>query len=316
MTGNVTLSLEIEFGWGFHDLTKSSKYDKLSTGRKEETKYLKRLLKACDVYRVPISFNIVGHLLLPECSGDHDSPLGAEWFAADPGTDMDTDPLFYAPDIVKLIQDAEVEHEICTHTYSHVLFDEISDAVIDWELKRVKEVHAAAGLNRPETLVPPRHQLPPEQKIRENDIHTVRVPFLDVEKPTNNFQSFVWILTRDHPVGSPDTSNGVVKTRCPPYPSLTATYLQNGQTKPHPVFRLMPVRARQAIHHRYLRDGLQRAIERETYIHYWSHLHNLSNEQQWQPLCSFLSELGNARSDEDITLKTMRELGREIVDDR
>ena len=90
----VTLSLEVELGWGVHDV---DEYERISDRRERETDALERLLSACDKHGVPFSFDIVDHLFHAACSGEHDSPHRDGWFDEDPGTDWKTDPLFYAP---------------------------------------------------------------------------------------------------------------------------------------------------------------------------------------------------------------------------
>ena len=42
-----------------------------------------------------------------------------DWFKADPCTNLQTDPNWYAPDLIKLIRDSKVKHEIGSHTFSH-----------------------------------------------------------------------------------------------------------------------------------------------------------------------------------------------------
>lgn len=316
MSGVVTLSLEIELGWGFHDLEKDSKYDHLSDGRVEETKFIERLLDLCDDVGIQFSFNVVGHLLLQECDGAHQGPHEKRWFAADPGTNADTDPLFYAPDILSQIQDAKIDHEICTHTFSHVLFDEIDSETVDWELEKVHNQHKSFGIDRPETLVPPRHQIPSEEKLRENGMHTVRTPFDGSTKPENKARSFVWILSRTPTTGPPTVKNGILKTRCPSYPCLTATHLQNGQKSPHPIFQMIPLRVRQSLQRRHMCRGLEEAIKNESPIHFWTHLYNMSNEQQWKPLSDFLEELAERHDSGDIEIQTMQELGQDHLDSR
>ncbi len=118
MTGIVTISIEIELGWGYHDI---GDYRKLSDGRVAETKALSRLLSLCEELHIPITFDVVGHLLLEKCGGNHDGPHPEGWFSADPGTDVSEDPLFYAPDLIQDIVDTDVDHEIGSHTFSHIV---------------------------------------------------------------------------------------------------------------------------------------------------------------------------------------------------
>lgn len=131
MAGVVTLSVEVELAWGQHDKGSEAFESVLSEGRTSETAALRRLLSTCDDLDIPISFDVVGHLFHDSCSGIHQSPHDSGWFDADPGTDLDTDPLFYAPDLIRSIDDATTDHGICTHTYSHALCDEISTATLE-----------------------------------------------------------------------------------------------------------------------------------------------------------------------------------------
>jgi len=154
MTGKITLSIEIELAWGHHD--QQTNHSLLSNRRKIETETLKRLLACCDEYQIPITFDIVGHLLETSCEGTHDGPHETGWFGADPGTDVDSDPLFYAPDLVRMIRTAKVDHEICTHSYSHVLGDTADPAVIEWELRTVDALWERHGLKKTRVIHPPK----------------------------------------------------------------------------------------------------------------------------------------------------------------
>ena len=123
MVATAVHSIEIELAWGWHDRERENRYESLSSDRTTETETLVWLLDIGDKYRIPFTFDIVAHLLCPSCDGSHAGPHSPGWFKEDPGTDVGTDPLFYAPDLVRMIQDARVDHEICTHTFSHVSAD-------------------------------------------------------------------------------------------------------------------------------------------------------------------------------------------------
>lgn len=112
MAGALTISLEIELAWGTHDKDSNDRFDHISPRREVETKTLNNLLKLCDDLELPITFDVVGHLFLSSCDGSHPSPHEGDWFASDPGTDEESNPLFYAPDMVKNIRDAKVDHEL------------------------------------------------------------------------------------------------------------------------------------------------------------------------------------------------------------
>jgi hypothetical protein len=300
MTGSATISVEIELGWGFHDYADPYDVPELSDDGEKEREALDWFLSVCDDAGVPVTFDVVGHLLLSSCDGDHDGPHPDGWFDRDPGTDAETDPLFYFPEAVEKIRDAEVDHEVCTHTFSHVMCDEVRDEVLDWEFGRVSQLHD----DRIVSLVPPRHRKPSYDVLRRNGIEVVRLA-TDDEPPSNQARRYVWNLTRDHPLDSPTETDGVVETRSSPFMTLTASYLSSGVSSPHPAYRVIPRRLRQRTHERFLLSGLDAASRENSHIHYWTHLYNMSNEAQRKPIRRFVETLG---SRERIEKKRMAEL--------
>jgi hypothetical protein len=305
----ITISLEVELGWGTHDLPDGPRSDMFSSDRKKETEILRALLSRCDELALPLTFDVVGHLMEEKCDGSHDGPHRQGWFDADPGENMTTEPLFYASGIVDTITKANVKHEIATHTYSHVLFDEIEAAVVDWELHRVREVHDNLCIRSPVSLVPPRHREPPIELLSEHGVNVVRVPIerIDTDR-RRKLNSFNRILGRSHPSGKLETEGGVVLSYTSFEPSLTAPFLPNGQCQPHPIFRTVPLRLRERLQSRYLSDALYNAIESDTHLHLWSHLGNLANDYQWSVVNQFLSELAEAVQQHDAEVMPMAAL--------
>jgi len=307
MVATVTLSIEIELGWGRID--KPGPHPALSDGRKAETESLKRLLAVCDEHGVPITFDVVGHLLHEECDGYHEGPHPDGWFEKDPGTDVETDPHFYAPDFVEMILDAEVDHEIATHTYSHVLCDEVGPEVVDWELQRVKEIHEAFGLELPRSFVSSRHRTPPHAVLRDHGIDVIRIPFPEYRAPGLGAPgTFAWILGRTHPLGRTQKGNGITETYCTPHPSMTMTYLPNGQGSPSLPFQVISRRLRKKLHRRYLQRAVDTAVKQGGSVHLWTHLYNLANEAQWPQVRDALARLDRERSQGQVRLEPMADL--------
>ena len=142
MTGTVVVSLDAELAWGYHDEHESAvgsdrlqrahaaltrgyypghgiTSDELETARESWI----RLLDSFDEFDVPATWAIVGHLFRDGCDGEHaDHPLAPEWFANDPGGTVAEQPLWFAPDLVDAIVDRSTNHEIGSHSYSHVEF--------------------------------------------------------------------------------------------------------------------------------------------------------------------------------------------------
>lgn len=313
MTGKITISLELELGWGMHDLEDPNKFEALSDGRVAETETLHRLLDVCDELGLPITFDAVGHLLLDSCTGAHDGPYPEGWFDEDPGGDVDSNPLFFAPDLVEAISDADVEHEICTHTFSHILCDETPPTLLDHELDRCAQVHQDAGLSPFKSFVPPRHHTPDRDVLRRHGIETVRVATNEpatgaVSAWAQRARSFSRILGRKHPVRQLHESAGVTETYTSVEPSLTAPFLPTGQAPPHPAFRPFPLHYRKQIQTRYLNTALEDAIRSESHAHLWSHLFNMANEPQWSVIHPFLRRVAAERDRGRISVERMCDL--------
>ena len=93
------------------------------------------ILQICDEYNIPLTWATVGHLFLNSCNSIsgcvHPDILrlphfennfwkfsGKDWFENDPSTNYINDPEWYCPDLIKLILETKVKHEIGFHTFS------------------------------------------------------------------------------------------------------------------------------------------------------------------------------------------------------
>jgi len=307
MAATVTLSIEVELAWGRHDLPGGGR-QVLDPERTAETSALQRLLATCDRLDLPISFDVVGHLLHESCDGTHDSPHEPGWFDADPGSDVGTDPLFYAPDLVERIDDATTDHEICTHTYSHALCDEISKETLEWEFERVETLHAAAGVTPPKSFVAPRHRAVPHDVLRRHGIEVLRRPFAEREHRDDGLIGFVGQYRRTHPLVDARPVDGLVETYCASRPTLTAPFLKNGRRRPPTEHRVLPRRLRQRLHRRFLHGCLDAVEDTESQLHLWTHLYNLANDAQWPPVRAFLETLAGRREEGTLEVRRIADL--------
>lgn len=313
MTGSVTLSLEIELAWGQHDKEKSPI---CSPDRSEEERYLNELLATCDEYGISVTFDIVGHLLLDECDGNHHGPHEVGWFSADPGTNATIDPLFYWPNVAEIIGEQSIDHDVATHTFSHVLCDEIDNQTLEWELQRCFEVHRDAGFGVPQTIVSPRHKEVSYDVLLDLDIRGVRTVKRYPEETTVGRyvqRAKYWSFDRGHPAFAPQRCGELVELFTTPYPSLTAVHLPNGRSKPLWVFRHIPVNVRRRIHQSYLSDAIETAMKTDSNVHLWTHLYNMANKVQWSCIDPFLRQLGEAQQDELVEVLTMSELANRTL---
>lgn len=312
MTATVTLSVELELGWG---VVHHQGLDALSDGRQRETETLSDLLSICDDFDVPITFDVVGHLFLEEPLPAYDGPHPEGWLDPIPETGPEVDPEFYAPNLIEMIRSADVDHEICTHTFTHVECGEVSRETLDWELQRVREVHDERGIAQPTSFVPPRHSLPPYATLREHGIEIVRVPrhcASDGGSRPTKMSRALDIVTGSQPVCPPAVRDGLVETYTTERISLSTPLFPSGQSPPHPVFRLLPVSVRRRLHRRNLRRAVALAVDRESFVHLWSHLWDVANEYQWPQVADFLVDLGKRQRAGAVSVRTMRALNRSV----
>jgi peptidoglycan/xylan/chitin deacetylase (PgdA/CDA1 family) len=168
--GSVVVSIDAELGWGFHDHEEppSSRIDAARSG-------WHTLLDVFDTYDVPATWAVVGHLFLETCDGVHaNHPSIDGWFDRERESWTTRPDLRFGRDLVAATVDADVDHEIACHSFSHVLFD---DSRVTREIASA-EVAAAAGAVvcedvPPRTLVAgvPAEQRPlPEQLSGPNSI--------------------------------------------------------------------------------------------------------------------------------------------------
>lgn len=309
MGGTLTISIEIELGWGVHDLSTRSH---LSEDGRRERAYLRKLLDKADEAGVPISFDIVGHLLLSACDGTHEGPYPDGWFDADPGTDVESDGLFYGPDLARQVLNADTDHELCTHTFSHLLCHRASDELLDAELRRVRELHEE--LDAPvSSFVPPRHYRPNNEVLRRNGIEVAR--YAKVKESPTLAHRFKHLTVGPHPQWETHVEDGLLETYCTTYPSLTALTLPSGQEEAFWGYRLFPLTARKRAHEHYLRRATQRSIESGTPLHLWCHLYDISNEHQWPILEEYLDYLGDVPN-EKLEIEPMETLADAHTEDR
>jgi peptidoglycan/xylan/chitin deacetylase (PgdA/CDA1 family) len=312
VSATVTFSIEVELGWG---VIQYDNLDVLSQGRKAETEALERLLDLCDELRIPMTFNVVGHLMRDSPLATYDGNHEDGWFDDIPKTGPKNAPEFYAPGLVERIQESSVNHEICTHTFTHVECANVPNETLRWEFDKVLEAHEDFGLDRPVSLVPPRHSPPPRDILKEYGIEIVRSSrkrYPESQEASDRVQLAREILTGDHPIKQPRIVDDVIETYCASFPSLTTPFLQSGQKKPHPVFRMLPLTARRRLHKRNLNQTLTTAIERDSNVHIWTHLWETANEIQWPTIEAFLRRVTEARTTDKIQIKNMEKLNSEL----
>lgn len=176
----LVVSIDTELAWGLvHRQDQRYRYD-------HERQHLARLLELLDRYRIPATWAIVGHLMLDRCAPvdgikhpeivrPEYSWFDGDWFEDDPCTSSQQAPLWYAPDLLELISDATVDHEIGSHGFSHIVAGDpgCSRACFDSELAAAVSAAASNGLTI-ESLVYPRNQIGHQDLLAEHGIRAYR----------------------------------------------------------------------------------------------------------------------------------------------
>lgn len=143
--GSVVISLDAELAWGYHDQQKFP-HERIVDGRKAWD----QLVDLFEKYRIPATWAIVGHLFLEECDGRHkEHPLGQNWFERDPGGKKGNSQYWFSPDLIEKILEANTNHEIACHSFSHVEFGkkEVTKEIARAELNKCVDLAEQWGVN-------------------------------------------------------------------------------------------------------------------------------------------------------------------------
>lgn len=157
--GGMILSADFELAW-------ASRFTKRQPNplehalrlAKQERENVPVLLSLFDKHNIPVTWATVGHLFLDSYhTFDHSSIkripyfetewikfTAGDWFDNVPKTSWEEAPDWYCPDLIKMIIASQVNHEIATHTFSHVNFSdkycppEVADDEISASIEAMK----------------------------------------------------------------------------------------------------------------------------------------------------------------------------------
>jgi len=132
------ISADFELAWAWR-FTKSATnpLEKALLKAKLERKNIPLIVKLCEKYNIPITWLTVGHLFLESCErlngkahpelpglGHFENDFwkynNKDWFEHDPCSDYKVSPEWYGPDLIHMILNSKVKHEIGCHTFSHI----------------------------------------------------------------------------------------------------------------------------------------------------------------------------------------------------
>jgi len=154
--GALCFSADFELAWAWRFAKRRPSIDLATRERKNVTD----ILRLFDHHTIPITWATVGHLFLTDCKRNNKGMAHEEmprpdyfesrewvfrngdWYQHDPCDDYRVSPNWYAPDLIRLILDSSNNHEIGTHTFSHIDFSDqnCSPALAAQEIEKCMEV--------------------------------------------------------------------------------------------------------------------------------------------------------------------------------
>jgi hypothetical protein len=129
MSGALCISIDLELAWGMWDVP-SAAYDRRCA--EKERAVVGALLALFASRSVPATWAVVGRLLdasdgVPETAG----PAARIW---------------YAPDLVEAIRAAAPGHDVGSHSFAHVYFQELDRERLRADLQAARRIHERHGL--------------------------------------------------------------------------------------------------------------------------------------------------------------------------
>lgn len=190
--GVVVFSADFEMAWAFRYSKK--KQDKANEMGLLERENIPVLLELFEKYNIPITWAAVGHLFLSECHKVNGKPHNemprpgffenknwrfekGDWYDSDPCSDYKSEPAWYASDLIDLILNSKVKHEIGCHTFSHsdFTYKNCSEKLADAEIKKCIELANKRGIKL-ESFVFPGGTFGNYEVLKRNGIINYRKP--------------------------------------------------------------------------------------------------------------------------------------------
>lgn len=143
----VLFSMDCELAWGFADLT--SPVERVESMRDHSSSVrnvYSMLIDLFDKYDIPATWAFVGHLFYDSCS-ESTHPVNDLTGGADPYSNQDVDPLYYAPDVIDMVEETDIDHDIGGHSFTHPEFTQIEESTARAELATMVDIAAERGID-------------------------------------------------------------------------------------------------------------------------------------------------------------------------
>lgn len=215
----IVFSADFEMAWAFRYSKKVK--DPVKMGLRERHNF-PDILQLFNKHTIPVSWATVGHLFMESCADsdkhkDMISPAYFEnknwtfskgdWYDADPGTNVDKDPAWYAPDLIQSIINSPVKHEMACHTFSHIDFSykNCTTELAESEIQKCLELAKDKGVKL-KSMVFPGGTEGNFETLKENGFICYRKPMkYDIDVPYTDKYGLIAIPSSYGLDGNPDT---------------------------------------------------------------------------------------------------------------
>jgi len=272
------MSIDVEMSWGA--VHHGAPHD--DRPYRHDREVVDDLLSLLDRYGIAATWAVVGHLFLDRCS-KLDGRLHPEiirpgyewlpgdWYDLDPGSDVDTDPTWYGPELVDRIRSSATPQEIGSHSFGHIIVGDggCSADAFRSDLEAARTVAAAVGVES-RSFVYPRNSVGHLDVLEEAGFHAFRGP------TPPRFAALPSVLRR--------LAAGADRVR--PLASGSVSPIRRGGLVDIPqtyLFDPASTRARRlgtGAWGRLVRRRLRHAVRIGSLFHLWFHSHNLAADPE------------------------------------
>jgi hypothetical protein len=146
-TGYFIFSLDTELGTGYFDKDEDRKTIFSPDGSRERAS-ISRILEMMEEYQIIATWAVVGHIFYERCEECEICPI-LEWKGKYKSFDeayQTNHPLWYGSDVVDMLLNQKIKHEIAFHGYTHETFNTMSREKAEVEIQEFIRVASRKGV--------------------------------------------------------------------------------------------------------------------------------------------------------------------------
>jgi len=329
MSGFFVMWIDVELAWG---LVHRKEIDLIKMKRisLKVREILDALFALLEKYEMPVTWSILGHLMLDSCNRERAnrsfahpemprarySWLKSDWYRYDPCTDVHQDPAWYGKDIVdrivEYVNKSKLGHDVGCHSFSHQQFGDprCTEEVARAEIQRCVEIMNAEYGIVPKTFTFPRDYVGHVNLLKEfgfvafRDVPPKFYPCLPLEKTFSNYAktylSLFFQLMSYYFLFPPHVAT--LRERIPGVWSLPGC---------------LPYGKKQMIPQRFVTfkavQGIKRAIQKGKFFSMYMHLKDFGEKGQFfSNVEKVLSFVKSRREKGELEVRTLMELVKEF----